>query len=47
MYTTDTSLHGLWNEVQSDRRRHRARARWIGFVALIASAGALALAGVL
>lgn len=43
MYTTDTSLHGLWDEVQADLRRHRSRARWIGLGAAIASLGAASL----
>lgn len=43
MYTNDTSLHGLWDEVQSDLRRDRSRTRWIGFAAVIAGAGAAAL----
>lgn len=43
MYTTDTSLHDLWDEVQADLRRHRARARWSALAALVVIGGAVAL----
>lgn len=43
MYTTDTSLHDLRDQVLADLRRDRSRTRWISLAALAAGVGAVAL----